>query len=169
LTALGLGIAAVGVIAVLGTSLSTRSPAAVGARAMPVESRTILALPSSPERESGSTLDLRRRAREVASLGLLEEAERLLERAIAIAAHDALIWNDLGVIRVRRGEIRRGIEAFERGLALDAGSAEIHRNLGVALDRVGRPGKAATHYRAFLVLAPEHPDRALVERRLASE
>src|SRR2546422_11340016 len=67
---------------------------------------------------------------------------------------------------VRRRQHRRGIEAIQRSLALDPKHAEAHLNLAVALEQDGQTLGAAVHYRAFLALVPEHPDRAQIEQRL---
>jgi tetratricopeptide (TPR) repeat protein len=127
----------------------------------------IQALPPVRGRETLEGPELRERALQAAALGSLEQAEQLLERALALNRNDALMWNDLGVVLVRRGERRRGIEAFQRGLALDSRHAGTHRNLAVALDQDGQVRMAATHYRAVLALAPQHPERVQIERRLA--
>src|SRR5437667_365407 len=67
-----------------------------------------------------------------------------------------------------RGQHLRGIEAIQRSLALDSQNAEAHRNLAVALEQDGQALSAAAHYRAFLALAPGHPDRAQIEQLLRS-
>lgn len=125
------------------------------------------ALPSVQRSESLRASELSERAREATVLGSLARAEELLERAVALEPTDAAAWNDLGVVLVRRGQRGRGIEAIQRSLALDAKQAEVHRNLAVALEQDGQTLGAAAHYRAFLALAPEHPDRAWIEQRLA--
>ena len=128
----------------------------------------IQALPSAPRRENLEGSELRERALRAAALGSLDQAEQLLERALALDRADALAWNDLGVVLVRRGEHRRGIEAFQRSLALNGRHAGTHRNLAVALDQDGQVRMATTHYRTVLALAPQHPERAQIEQRLAS-
>jgi tetratricopeptide (TPR) repeat protein len=138
------------------------------------------ALPSSPPIQSTvrrptettvrqptvSVAALRERAREAAFLGSLQQAEDLFRQIVTLAPADADAWTDLGVVLVRRAQTRRGIEAFERSVALDPNNAPAHRNLAIALDREGQATAAAVHYRAFLALAPQHPDRARVEARL---
>jgi Flp pilus assembly protein TadD len=110
---------------------------------------------------------LRERAREAAFVGSLPQAEELLRQLVTLAPADAEAWTDLGVVLVRRTQMRGGIDAFERSIALDPNNATAHRNLAIALDKEGQATAAAVHYRAFLVLAPQHPDRARVESRLA--
>ncbi len=133
---------------------------------------TVTAAPPSAQTsgrpETLDAVDMRARAREATGRNALADAEGLLERATAAAPADAESWNDLGVVRVRRGHVKKGIEAFERALALQPANAGVRRNLAVALDRDGQGVAAATHYRAFLTLAPQHPDRPAVERRLAA-
>ena len=124
-------------------------------------------VPSVERPESLRASELSERAREATVLGSLVRAEELLERAVALNPTDAVAWNDLGVVLVRRGQRGRGIEAIQRSLALDAQHSEAHRNLAVALEQDGQPLGAVAHYRAFLALAPEHPDRAQIEQRLA--
>ena len=113
-----------------------------------------------------SVAALRERAREAAFLGSLQQAEELFRQIVTLAPADADAWTDLGVVLVRRAQTRLGIEAFERSIALDPNNAAAHRNLAIALDRDGQATAAAVHYRAFLALAPQHPDRARVEARL---
>jgi len=131
------------------------------------------ALPSSPAIQNVvrqpvvTTPELRERAREAAFLGSLAQAEELLRQLVTLAPADAEAWTDLGVVLVRRAQTRRGIDAFERSIALDPSNATAHRNLAIALDKEGQPTAAVVHYRAFLVLAPQHPDRARIESRLA--
>src|SRR5437899_4431170 len=125
-------------------------------------------LPSIPPPEPLRASELRDRAREATVLGSLARAEELLQRAVALDPADASVWNDLGVVLVRRGQHLRGIEAIQRSLALDSQNAEAHRNLAVALEQDGQALGAAAHYRAFLALAPGHLDPAQIEQRLRS-
>ncbi|PYN13773.1 MAG: hypothetical protein DME05_17630 [Candidatus Rokuibacteriota bacterium] len=139
----------------------------VRASSIPSPSAPLAApLPSAPPPEPLRAPELRDRAWEATVLGSLARAEELLQRAVALDPADASVWNDLGVVLVRRGQHPRGIEAIQRSLALDPQHAEAHRNLAVALEQDGQTLGAAAHYRAFLALAPEHPDRAQIEQRL---
>ena len=162
------GVAIVGVAAAGGVLLLSRPrPPAP----MPVTTIRPTAAPSALPTAVGDTVnvaDIRARAQQAVARNALVEAEALLDRAVATAPTNADCWNDLGVIRVRRGQLRAGIAAFERGVALQPASADLQRNLAVALDRDGQRAAALTHYRAFLTLAPRHPDRAAIERRVAT-
>ena len=134
---------ALGAVAVLGAAWLTvmpRAPAMPSPSAPPVSP-----LLSAPPPQTLRGPELRERARSETVLGSLARAEELLERAVALDPADVPAWNDLGVVLVRRGQRRRGIAALEHD--------------GQALG-------AAAHYRAFLELVPEHPDRAQIEQRL---
>ena len=125
------------------------------------------ALNSPPRAEPVRAPALHERARQAALVGLLDEAETLLEQAIKLSPADAVAWNDLGVVMVRRARLARAIEAFERSVAANASYAVAQRNLAVALERAGRSTEATAHYRAFLALSPDDPDRERVTQRLA--
>ena len=153
-------LCAVGVLGAAGLTVTVRAPSPTAPLVSP--------LPSDPPPEPLRASELRDRAREATVLGSLARAEELLQRAVALDPADASVWNDLGVVLVRRGQHPRGIEAIQRSLALDSQNAEAHRNLAVALEQDGQALGAAAHYRAFLALAPGHPDRAQIEQRLRS-
>lgn len=158
-----IALCAVGVLGAAGLTVTVRAPL-VPSPTAPLVSP----LPSVPHPEPLRASELRDRAREATVLGSLARAEELLQRAVALDPADASVWNDLGVVLVRRGRHPRGIEAIQRSLALDSQNAEAHRNLAVALEQDGQTLGAAAHYRAFLALAPGHPDRAQIEQRLRS-
>ena len=154
-----IAVCAVGVLGAAGLTVTVRAPLVSSAP-------PISPLPSVPPPEPLRASELRDRAREAAVLGSLAAAEDLLHRAVALDPADASAWNDLGVVLVRLGQRPRGIEAIQRSLTLDPQHAEAHRNLAVALEHEGQTLGAAAHYRAFLALAPGHPDRARIEQRL---
>jgi tetratricopeptide (TPR) repeat protein len=156
-----IALCAVAVVGAAGLTVTMR------ARSIPSPSAPLVSpLPSAPPPEPLRAPELRDRAREATVLGSLARAEELLQRAVALDPADASAWNDLGVVLVRRGQLPRGIEAIQRSLALDPQNAEAHRNLAVTLEQDGQTVGAAAHYRAFLALAPGHPDRAKIEQRL---
>ena len=158
-----IALCAVGVLGAAGLTVTICAPL-VPSPTAPLVSP----LPSVPPPERLRASELRDRAREATVLRSLARAEELLQRAVALDPADASVWNDLGVVLVRRGQHPRGIEAIQRSLALDSQNAEAHRNLAVALEQDGQALGAAVHYRAFLALAPGHPDRAQIEQRLSS-
>lgn len=111
--------------------------------------------------------DIRERAREAATLGLVDEAEALLRQAIKLAPADPVAWNDLGVVLVRRAQLPQAIEALKLSISLDPKSAAAHRNLAVALEQAGNVTEAVSHYKAFVALSPDSVDRRRIAERLA--
>jgi DNA-binding SARP family transcriptional activator/Tfp pilus assembly protein PilF len=90
-------------------------------------------------------------------LGQDAEAERRwieaagLAESIGHAAREAALWNNLGLLALRRGEFASGRDAFERSLALRRstadrqGQATVRLHLGQLEAAVGDRGAAARH------------------------
>ena len=139
---------------------------------MALRSRSIFP-PAAPAVDNAATMraaaerDIRERAREAAAFGLVDEAEALLRQAIKLAPADPIAWNDLGVVLVRRAQLPPAIEALKLSVALDPKYAAAHRNLAVALEKYGKAAEAVAHYRAFVALSPDNPDRQRIAERLA--
>jgi hypothetical protein len=157
----------VGIVVISGTTFMLRPRSA----ALPVPRVPAPAMPAPPPRPAPREdrfTALLRQGLGAAEAGKLQEAARLLGRALELKPRDAETWNRLGVVLVRLGETSRGIDALIRAVRLRPTYAEGHRNLAVALDRQGRSREAEIHYRAFLRLSGEddasHED---VRRRLA--
>ena len=88
-------------------------------------------------------------------------------KALDLRPTDAETWNSLGVVLVHQGHTARGVDTFSRALRLSPDHLQAHRNLAVTLDRQGRSGEVAVHYRVFLRLTrPDDPARDEVRRRL---
>ena len=56
------------------------------------------------------------------------------------------------------GRLEQAIDACQRAIAIDAGHANAHSNLGVLLRATGRPAEAEAAYRAAIALDPQHVD-----------
>jgi tetratricopeptide (TPR) repeat protein len=61
--------------------------------------------------------------------GKLEEAENSLSRALGSRPDSALLWNNLGVVRTRRGAYGGAVEAFQKALAIDGSLDAAKSNL----------------------------------------
>jgi len=90
------------------------------------------------------------------ALGALERAGSTLEAALALAPR-AEIWNDLGVVRQRRGDVLRAIDAYRAALAERPGFTEAAANLAAALFLTGANAEALVHARAAEANAPGAP------------
>jgi len=102
----------------------------------------------------------------------LDEAERLVRRALELRPRSGHVLDSLGWILHRRGEHGRAVEVLERAAALSRGDAVVLEHLGDALRAAARPADAAVAYRRALAVEPEPlaPEeagrRAGVERKL---
>ncbi len=74
-------------------------------------------------------------------LGRLGQAEDLLRKAIEKDEKFPPAWNNLGVILMEKREYGEAERVFKIAFALDSGnSAEIKKNLNLAMDRMKIPG-----------------------------
>jgi tetratricopeptide (TPR) repeat protein len=102
----------------------------------------------------------------------LEEAERLVRRALELKPRSGHVLDSLGWVLFRRGELRRAVEALEQADALAGPDATILEHLGDAYRASARPADAARAYsRALASVGEELPAqqatrRAAIERKL---
>lgn len=115
------------------------------------------AVPPAHEQER-----LHRQGVSAARHGDYEGAEGAFRRLLELDPTAAEVHNNLGVVYIQRGVLRKGIAAFRSALRLSPDYAEATLNLAVALERLGEVAEAATYYRRFLTLAG-------AERRLERE
>jgi tetratricopeptide (TPR) repeat protein len=101
----------------------------------------------------------------------LEEAERLVRRALELKPRSGHVLDSLGWVLYRRGDFRRAIEALEEADRLSGPDATILEHLGDAYLAAARHADAARAYRRALAsFADEHPQeagrRASLEKKL---
>lgn len=73
-------------------------------------------------------------------LGRLNQAERLLRRAVDEDETFAAAWNNLGVILMERGKTAEAAQVFRRAFATDNGNSDqIRDNLRLALAKLENP------------------------------
>jgi len=65
----------------------------------------------------------------LAATGRLPEAETALAKSIESNEKSPILWNELGVVRVRRGNYAGAADAFRKALALDASLDQAKSNL----------------------------------------
>ncbi len=102
----------------------------------------------------------------------LEEAERLVRRALELKPRSGHILDSLGWVLFRRGDARRAVDMLEQAEALAGPDATILEHLGDAYRASARRGEAAQAYRRALAnVGEELPSdqgkrRASLERKL---
>jgi tetratricopeptide (TPR) repeat protein len=95
---------------------------------------------SALEAEPGNEEAASGLAAALAEAGKLAEAEAALVRALETSSASAVLWNDLGVVRLRRGDFPGAVEALHKALSLDTPPDAAKANLDraeqlLALDR----------------------------------
>ncbi len=88
----------------------------------------------------------------------LEEAERLVRRALELRPDSGAFLDSLGWLYYRRGEYQRAVDTLERASALDPGEPLISEHLGDAYRRIAKKMQATEAYRRALealLAAPE--------------
>ena len=77
-------------------------------------------------------------------------AERVMAKYLAEHPNDAYTCSKLGALYVESGDLPRGIELLERGLAVESLELpvlyELHYHLGIAYNRRSKMSKAKSHY-----------------------
>ncbi len=96
----------------------------------------------------------------------LDEAERLVRRALALRPDNGAFLDTLGVIQLRRGDLATAVPTLERADALAGPDATILDHLGDAYREAGRPADAAGAWRRSLD-SFEGEDRDEPQRRAA--
>jgi tetratricopeptide (TPR) repeat protein len=98
------------------------------------------AFTSALETEPGNEEAASGLAAALADSGKLAEAETALLRALEATPASAVLWNDLGVVRMRRGDFPGSVEALHKALSLEGSPDAAKANLDraeqlLALDR----------------------------------
>lgn len=130
-----------------------------------------MALPDAPGRENGSA-----RYREALSPWLpqlLEDQIKLndfgasdyLIEALARDGWTADLWQARGELYRMRGNPRdftNAIQFYANAIAINAGLADAHRGLGLALIKSGRPSEGQAALRKYLQLRPDASDAKMI-------
>ncbi|MEO6569474.1 MAG: tetratricopeptide repeat protein [Opitutaceae bacterium] len=88
--------------------------------------------------------------------GQFPEAQRELERTLAIAPENFQALNNLGIIYARTGRAALAIATFEEVLRTTPGFAEAHYNLGCLMLEQGRTREAALCFEKAIQLSPKY-------------
>ncbi len=96
--------------------------------------------------------------------GALADAERIYRDILRREPKHFDAFHLLGVIALQTQHPERAVELIERAIALNAGVAVAHNNLGKALLELRRPGRALTSFDKAIALDPQfaiaHNNRA---------
>jgi tetratricopeptide (TPR) repeat protein len=104
----------------------------------------------------------------------LDEAQALLERALALEPENGYYLDSLGWVFFKKGDLERAVKALERADAVVGPEPTVLEHLGDSYRAAQRPGDAAAAYRRALdASGPGNADpdvtsasRASIERKL---
>jgi len=96
----------------------------------------------------------------------LDEADRLLHRALAIDPDDAFVLDSFGWLLFRRGDLTAAADALERADRLAPFEPEILFHLGELYLQRGDRRRAADLFQQALTLDPEGGVRKRLEERV---
>jgi Flp pilus assembly protein TadD len=98
-------------------------------------------------------------------LGDKEGARQRLYLAVALQP-DGEAWNNLGLVLEELGQWDEAYAAYLQALAL--GCADAHYNIADLLDKLGTPGEAVGHWRAYVQQDADSPWGRHARRRLSA-
>jgi tetratricopeptide (TPR) repeat protein len=96
----------------------------------------------------------------------IEEAFKLLQRAVELSPRDGMIIDSLGWAYYRLGRYEDAVRELERAVELKASDPVINDHLGDAYWKVGRRLEATFQWRHALASDPEPEEREKIERKL---
>ncbi|MCG6121131.1 MAG: tetratricopeptide repeat protein [Microvirga sp.] len=96
----------------------------------------------------------------------IDEAFRMLQRAIELSPRDGMIIDSLGWAYYRLGRYEDAVRELERAVELMPGDPVINDHLGDAFWKVGRTLEARFQWRHALDSDPDPEERETIERKL---
>jgi tetratricopeptide (TPR) repeat protein len=110
-----------------------------------------------------SALSLAQLTAPVGEAGLPFDPVEMAQRAVALDGGLAAAHYQLGQAYGFKGDYANAAAAFDKASQLPGALAYAHYYAGLSYYRIKRIDLMATHFEAFLKLAPESPDRGEVE------
>jgi len=98
--------------------------------------------------------------------GQLHQAEGIYTEILSIDARNISALHQLGVVMIQTQRLERGLELFDKALALKPDFADALNNRGIALKELRRFGEAVASYEKALAFKPDYAE-ALSNRGVA--
>jgi len=98
----------------------------------------------------------------------LEQAQSMIEQAVAQRPDDGSFIDSLGWVLLIRGDVEGALRQLQRAVVLMPEDGTINGHLGDALDATGRHREAEFQWRRALTLNPEPAEAARIEAKLAA-
>lgn len=95
------------------------------------------------------------RAKVYTASGAMEQAEKELQRAVALDTKLAAAWSDLGHVREKLGDDQGALAALQRSVAANPDGGVAHTRLGSLCLRLGKLDDAVFHLERAVQLVPD--------------
>jgi Flp pilus assembly protein TadD len=94
-----------------------------------------------------------------------DQAEKLLQQALALDERSAIAWQELGNLHLLRNDCAAATRAFERVLQIDPADKQAHLKLAQVFRRQGDVAQAEAHARQFEELERKERESTSVPRK----
>jgi Flp pilus assembly protein TadD len=102
-----------------------------------------------------------------AEMGIhLDEAERLIERALKIEPNDGFYIDSLGWVYYQKGDYMRAVEQLERAVEITVDDPTIIEHLGDAYEKIGKRDLALVRYRDALKRSKEEEQTKRIREKI---
>jgi tetratricopeptide (TPR) repeat protein len=98
--------------------------------------------------------------------GNRDAALDLANQAVSLEPENFHAQYQLGLVNSLREDFAGAANALERATEIDPGHAYAHYYAGIAFSKIRRVDQMARHFRAFVTLAPDAPERGQVDTLL---
>ena len=99
---------------------------------------------------------------------MLEEAEKLIKRALDVEPEDGFYIDSLGWVYYQRGQYQKAVDQLERAVNLTSSDPTITEHLGDAYSKVGKYQDARQQYEDALKKAQESDQVRRLKTKLAN-
>lgn len=87
----------------------------------------------------------------------LDEAERMIHKALKIRPNEPAFWDSLGWVYFQRGEYKKALQWVEKAVKAQPHDAELRYHLGMIFWKLGEREKALRELREAVKIDPRHP------------
>lgn len=87
----------------------------------------------------------------------LDEAEKMIRKALKIRPNEPAFWDSLGWVYFQRGEYEKALQWVEKAVKAQKQDAELRYHLGMIYWKLGEREKALRELREAIRINPNHP------------
>ncbi len=99
----------------------------------------------------------------------LDEAEKMIRKALKIRPNEPAFWDSLGWVYFQRGEYKEALRWVEKAVKAQPHDAELRYHLGMIFWKLGEREKALRELKEAVKIDPHHPQANEALRQLEQE